>query len=218
MYLTLLFFFKGYIGSHSRFHRGLYKRLKRYLYDFWNAIDLLSYVLLVIALFVRHLPYAIEHNIARRTFSLSLLVMYVRFLEVFLVNRNLGPTLIMVKEMVKYSKMCINVVFDCFFKFYSVWAIFQPCDGSIKTTINAEIDSCLTTQFCRLSALMDTYDCTFQCLWLFNYDGKFLPLLLYTRKIMSTCIIIMLSCHLILSTCEIIIITFNQSNVAHQKR
>nr|XP_022311261.1 uncharacterized protein LOC111116555 [Crassostrea virginica] len=91
----------GYIGSHSRFHRGLYKRLKRYLYDFWNAIDLLSYLLLIIALFVRHLPYAIEHNIARRTFSLSLLVMYVRFLEVFLVNRNLGPTLIMVKEMLK---------------------------------------------------------------------------------------------------------------------
>lgn len=33
---------------------------------------------------------------------MSLLVMYLRFLEVFLIHRKLGPTLIMIKEMVKY--------------------------------------------------------------------------------------------------------------------
>nr|XP_022311262.1 uncharacterized protein LOC111116556 [Crassostrea virginica] len=90
----------GCLGPQSHFRRGHYRRLKRYLYDFWNAIDLLSYLLLISALFVRHFHHD-DFTIARRMFSLSLLVMYLRFLEVFLTHRKLGPTLIMIKEMLK---------------------------------------------------------------------------------------------------------------------
>ena len=94
--------FKGCLESRGRSHRGYYSRMKRYLYDFWNVVDLLSYALLITALFVRHLYPSETFTIARRMFSLSLLVMYLRFLEVFLIHRKLGPTLIMIKEMVKY--------------------------------------------------------------------------------------------------------------------
>ncbi|XP_056021813.1 uncharacterized protein LOC125651630 [Ostrea edulis] len=92
----------GCLESVGKSHRGYYTRLKRYLYDFWNVVDLLSYLLLIMALFVRHLGSSSpNHTDARRMFSLSLLVMYLRFLEVFLVHRRLGPTLIMIKEMLK---------------------------------------------------------------------------------------------------------------------
>lgn len=74
--------------------------MKRYLYDFWNIVDLLSYALLISALFVRHFFIDETFTISRRMFALSLLVMYMRFLEVFLIHRKLGPTLIMIKEMV----------------------------------------------------------------------------------------------------------------------
>ncbi|XP_056002332.1 uncharacterized protein LOC130049150 isoform X2 [Ostrea edulis] len=91
----------GCLESKGRSHRGYYSRMKRYLYDFWNVVDLLSYALLITALFVRHMHPSENFTIARRMFSLSLLVMYLRFLEVFLIHRRLGPTLIMIKEMLK---------------------------------------------------------------------------------------------------------------------
>ncbi|XP_078311840.1 transient receptor potential cation channel subfamily M member 2-like isoform X3 [Crassostrea virginica] len=89
----------GVLKSESRFRRSYLLRIKRYLNDFWNAVDVLSYILLILALIVRH---AVEDiPVARRMFSFSLLIMYLRFLEVFLINHKIGPTLIMIKEMLK---------------------------------------------------------------------------------------------------------------------
>lgn len=84
----------------GRSHRSYYRRMKRYFNDFWNVVDLLSYVLLIAALCVRHFHLSQKFTVARRMFSLSVLVMYLRFLEAFLIHRKLGPTLIMIKEMV----------------------------------------------------------------------------------------------------------------------
>nr|XP_034319204.1 uncharacterized protein LOC109618232 isoform X3 [Crassostrea gigas] len=91
----------GCMEDQGRSHRGCYRRMKRYMYDFWNVVDLLSYALLIAALCVRHFHPSQRFTVARRMFSLSLLVMYLRFLEVFLIHRKLGPTLIMIKEMLK---------------------------------------------------------------------------------------------------------------------
>lgn len=91
---------QGFLEDRGRSHRSCKHRMKRYMYDFWNVVDLLSYILLIAALFVRHFYIDESFTIARRMFALSLLVMYLRFLEVFLIHRKLGPTLIMIKEMV----------------------------------------------------------------------------------------------------------------------
>nr|XP_034320576.1 transient receptor potential cation channel subfamily M member-like 2 isoform X2 [Crassostrea gigas] len=99
--LTKYLFNYGCLEAQGRSHRSYYSRMKRYLYDFWNVVDLLSYILLIAALFVRHFYIDETFTIARRMFALSLLVMYLRFLEVFLIHRKLGPTLIMIKEMLK---------------------------------------------------------------------------------------------------------------------
>lgn len=79
--------------------------MRRHLYDFWNVLDLLSYLLLITALIVRHSYEDETHVIARNTFSFSLLVMYLRFLEVFIINKILGPMLMMIKEMVIFYRI-----------------------------------------------------------------------------------------------------------------
>lgn len=63
-------------------------------------MDLLSYFLIIAALSVRQFYEDESHTIARKLYALSLLVMYLRFLEAFLVHKKLGPTLMMIKEMV----------------------------------------------------------------------------------------------------------------------
>lgn len=89
----------GCLESTSRSRRGYRTRVKRYLGDFWNRWDILSHALLIAALFVRHFYIDETFIIARRMFALSLLVMYLRFLEVFLMFRKIGLTIIMIKEM-----------------------------------------------------------------------------------------------------------------------
>lgn len=96
---------QGCLEKRGRSHRGYYSRMKRYIYDFWNVVDLLSYLLLIVALFIRHFHPSETFTLARRMYALSLLVMYLRFLEVFLIHRKLGPTLIMIKEMVSVTSL-----------------------------------------------------------------------------------------------------------------
>ncbi|VDI51890.1 Hypothetical predicted protein [Mytilus galloprovincialis] len=74
--------------KHPGGHSWWYK-LKKYLYNFWNILDVVSYILTIIAIATR----------SRRFFSLSLFTMYMRFLFVLLMTRQLGPKIIMIKEM-----------------------------------------------------------------------------------------------------------------------
>lgn len=115
--------------AEGRSHRSYYSRMKRYLYDFWNLVDLLSYALLLSALFVRHFYIEETFTIARRMFALSLLVMYLRFLEVFLIHRTLGPTLIMIKEMVG--------------TFFSCTQFLEDLNGIVKKSTLSNLIKCL---------------------------------------------------------------------------
>lgn len=91
------------LETKGRSKRSLSSRICRYL-DFWNVVDLLSYVFLAMALCFRHFYGDETHSFARNMFAVSLLLMYFRFLEVFLINEMIGPTLIMMKEMLKDLK------------------------------------------------------------------------------------------------------------------
>ncbi|KAJ8320389.1 hypothetical protein KUTeg_001976 [Tegillarca granosa] len=121
-------------------HRRWYMRLWHYIKDFWNLIDILSYILLIIALFVRHFYQSENYNIARRLFSLSLLVMYLRFLQIFFISHRLGTQLLMIKEMLKdlvdflYVMIIIIVGVGIYYHanlFPNHLAIFGP--GSFET-------------------------------------------------------------------------------------
>ncbi|KAK3090983.1 hypothetical protein FSP39_016228 [Pinctada imbricata] len=101
----------GIFTTGGKSHRGYWSRGKRYINDFWNAVDLLSYILLILALLTRHLWEPDPFIIARRMFSVSLLIMFLRYLQLFLMNRRLGPTLIMIKEMLKDLSYFLAIAF-----------------------------------------------------------------------------------------------------------
>ncbi|XP_062590923.1 transient receptor potential cation channel subfamily M member 2-like, partial [Saccostrea cucullata] len=86
-------------SGRGRSQRKYFTRVKRHVNDFWNFVDFLFYGLTISALFVRHFHPSNNFTVARRLFSLSLLVMYLRFLEFFRVNQKMGPTLIMIRDM-----------------------------------------------------------------------------------------------------------------------
>lgn len=86
-------------------------KLFRYFYDFWNALDVCSYLVTLAAILVRFFKessrddsgtgsYIVGARLARRLYSLSLFTMYMRFLHALLMSRKLGPKIIMIKEMV----------------------------------------------------------------------------------------------------------------------
>ncbi|XP_052100124.1 transient receptor potential cation channel subfamily M member 2-like isoform X2 [Mytilus californianus] len=91
---------------HSRWYR-----LKKYLFNFWNILDVLSYTLTIVAIFVRVFRSTKTNKTYRRFFSMSLFAMYMRFLHVLLMSRKLGPKIIMIKEMLKDLFRFIGILF-----------------------------------------------------------------------------------------------------------
>lgn len=85
------------MNEHESSYRGVLSRIERHLNDFWNVVDLLSYFLIIVAIFVRYFYQDESITIARNLYALSLLVMYLRFLEVFLVHQKLGLCLYFIK-------------------------------------------------------------------------------------------------------------------------
>ena len=107
---------QGGMRTKKKSHRLRRARFNRYINDFWNICDVLSYLVLLVALIGRH---AFDENhvypgqgddvypwqvypwqTARRIYSASLFIMYIRYLQCFLMHKVLGPTLIMIKQMV----------------------------------------------------------------------------------------------------------------------
>ncbi|XP_033749326.1 transient receptor potential cation channel subfamily M member 6-like [Pecten maximus] len=86
----------------ERLHSSQWKRRAwNHMNNFWNAMDFLSYVVLITAICVRFLHETTDFGISRRFYSIGLFLMYMRFLHVLLINRRIGPTVIMLKEGLK---------------------------------------------------------------------------------------------------------------------
>lgn len=100
--ILILYFCQGCLDSETCSHLDRYSRVLRYVDDFWNVVDMLSYILLIAALHVRYIdPVEIGTNtFARNMFSLSLLCLYLRFLGVFLIRKTTGVLIIMIINMV----------------------------------------------------------------------------------------------------------------------
>ncbi|CAG2199277.1 unnamed protein product [Mytilus edulis] len=90
--------------------RSLMYRVKSYLYNFWNILDVTSYILTVTAILIRFFKPTTTNNLTRRFYSLSLFTMYMRFRHIILVERKLGPKIIMIKEMVKELLRFIGIL------------------------------------------------------------------------------------------------------------
>lgn len=75
--------------------------LVKYFYNFWNFLDWSSHITLAVALCLRQLLQSEGQIYTRNMFALSLLFMYLRFLETFLISEKAGTIVIMIKEMLK---------------------------------------------------------------------------------------------------------------------
>lgn len=94
----------------ARSHLLFRFRTINYINDFWNCLDLLSYIIIVIAMLLRHLGQDELQIYARNMFAFSLLILYLRFLEAFLFLELTGTPVIMLIEMLKDLRKYFHIV------------------------------------------------------------------------------------------------------------
>lgn len=103
--------FLGGLHVRSLSYRKPFSRTKRFLQNFWNVADLLSYVFLIAGVAVRELGNDKTFNMPRRLYAFSLVLMYLRCLKVFVIHKTIGTTLSIIKEMVKDLLVFVFIAF-----------------------------------------------------------------------------------------------------------
>ncbi|XP_052091143.1 transient receptor potential cation channel subfamily M member-like 2 isoform X6 [Mytilus californianus] len=76
-------------------------KLKSYLSDSWNLVDVLTIILFICALVLRFIPDDDTFEAARVVYAINFIVFFFRILHIFSVHRELGPKLVMIGNMVK---------------------------------------------------------------------------------------------------------------------
>ncbi|KAL3837257.1 hypothetical protein ACJMK2_022625, partial [Sinanodonta woodiana] len=76
-------------------------KLKAYIADFWNIVDILMIVLFVIGMIMKHLSYQETLEAARVILGVNLITYILRLLQIFSLNKELGPKLVMIFRMVR---------------------------------------------------------------------------------------------------------------------
>ena len=88
-----------------------YSTTSNYLRSSWNRFDLVAYSTLILSVILRYTVPDSHFSVARMTYCVALVVFYLRFLQVFFIDKNIGPKVIMVRRMVRvaYHVVCMNV-------------------------------------------------------------------------------------------------------------
>jgi len=94
--------------------RLLGPKISNWLRETWNKVDLLSYIVFILAVVLRLVLCESNFEWARVFFSFSLIVFIIRFSQIFFVVENLGPKIIMIKNMVSCYEFII-----LFYYFYN---------------------------------------------------------------------------------------------------
>ncbi|XP_036366346.1 transient receptor potential cation channel subfamily M member-like 2 isoform X3 [Octopus sinensis] len=77
---------------------SLWIKLVNYISDIWNIVDVITIILFIIGIILRHLHYS---DTARVVLSLNLISFYFRVLHMFSIHQELGPKLVMIKKMMQ---------------------------------------------------------------------------------------------------------------------
>ncbi|MBN3304855.1 TRPM5 protein, partial [Amia calva] len=91
----------------------LLQRMRKYIQDMWNKMDLSAIMLFLIGLCCRMFPYS--YSFGRAVLCVDFMVFTLRLIHIFAVHKQLGPKLIIVEKMVK------DVFFFLFF--LGVWLL-----------------------------------------------------------------------------------------------
>ncbi|VDI73952.1 Hypothetical predicted protein [Mytilus galloprovincialis] len=93
-------------------------KLKRYIFNVWKVLTLLSYLIILSAVCLRIENSSSNHRITLRLYSLGLFTMYMRFLQCMIVHSYFGPKIIMIGEML------LELI-----KFVWIFIVFMMCTG-----------------------------------------------------------------------------------------
>ena len=101
------------------------KKIEFYFSDAWNVVDFISMTMFVIAAALRYVAYAKRDQnyiiAARIIFATDIAFFFFRLLQIFLVNRKMGPKIVMIREMVSKSNwtiICLKAFFTDTILFY----------------------------------------------------------------------------------------------------
>ena len=76
------------------------KGLKRYFVSPWNMADQVMYALFVLAVILRFTVTDSYFEWIRNVYAIDLVMFYLRILQLFLIGKNLGPKIVMIRLMV----------------------------------------------------------------------------------------------------------------------
>lgn len=89
--------------------KSLFKKFEFYFSDSWNIADTISMFVFVVATVLRYLAtYKNDENLliaARIIFATDIVIFFIRLLQIFLVNRHMGPKIVMIRRMVSLPSL-----------------------------------------------------------------------------------------------------------------
>lgn len=84
--------------------KNFLKKIEFYFSDAWNIVDFISMGMFVIAAILRYIAWKNRDQnyiiAARIIFATDIALFFIRLLQIFLVNRKMGPKIVMIREMV----------------------------------------------------------------------------------------------------------------------
>ncbi|KAL3875816.1 hypothetical protein ACJMK2_033731, partial [Sinanodonta woodiana] len=80
--------------------RSINFKIRSWFSSIWNRFDLMMYMLLIVSVITRYLLNEDQFTWARIIYSITLAVYYLRFMQAFFVEKNIGPKVIMIKNMI----------------------------------------------------------------------------------------------------------------------
>ncbi|KAK3595122.1 hypothetical protein CHS0354_002375 [Potamilus streckersoni] len=80
--------------------RSIKFKIRSWFSSIWNRFDLLMYMLFLVSVITRYVLSEDLFTWARIIYSITLAVYYLRFMQAFFVEKNIGPKVIMIKNMI----------------------------------------------------------------------------------------------------------------------
>lgn len=80
--------------------RSLYYKIRDWFGSMWNRFDLAMYLIFIVSVILRFTLPSEKFTYARVFYSITVAMYYLRFMQVFFVEKNIGPKVIMITNMV----------------------------------------------------------------------------------------------------------------------
>lgn len=78
-------------------------KIKNWWSNFWNQFDFVMYLLVIVSVILRFELFTDFHFVyVRIVYSITLVMTYLRFMQFFFAEKNMGPKVIMIRKMVSY--------------------------------------------------------------------------------------------------------------------